>query len=120
MSRNLIVCLDGTNNKYAAQNTNVVKLCAMLDRTKPDQLVYYQTGIGTFAPPGMWNKLQRWFVTRLDLAIAWLLKDHVTGAYKFLMNYYQDGDNVYIFGFSRGAYSARVLAAMIYKVGLIG
>jgi uncharacterized protein (DUF2235 family) len=117
--RNVVVCLDGTSNKYDATNTNVVKLYAMLDKYDVDQLCYYQTGIGTFAPPGVWGKFKRWFFTRLDLAIAWLLEEHVTSAYRFLMRYYEQGDRIYIFGFSRGAYSARVLAAMLHKVGLL-
>lgn len=119
MARNIVLCLDGTSNQYAADNTNVVKLYAMLDRARNDQLSYYQPGIGTMAPPGVWGKLKRWFVTRLDLAIAWLLSDHVTDAYRFLMRYYQQGDRVFIFGFSRGAYTARAVAAMLHKVGLL-
>jgi uncharacterized protein (DUF2235 family) len=119
MARNIILCLDGTSNQYAANNTNVIKLYAMLDRARNDQLSYYQPGIGTIAPPGVWGRIKRWVVTRLDLAIAWLLSDHVNDAYRFLMRYYQQGDSIYIFGFSRGAYTARVLAAMLYKVGLL-
>ncbi len=68
MGRNLVVCLDGTNNEYAATNTNVVKLYEMLDRTGADQITYYQTGIGTLAPPGVWDQAKRWLITRLDLA----------------------------------------------------
>jgi uncharacterized protein (DUF2235 family) len=34
MARNIVLCLDGTSNQYAATNTNVVKLCAMLDRAR--------------------------------------------------------------------------------------
>jgi uncharacterized protein (DUF2235 family) len=117
--RNIVLCLDGTSNQYAATNTNVVKLYAMLDRARNDQLSYYQPGIGTMAPPGVFGRLKRWFVTRLDLAIAWLLSDHVTDAYRFLMRYYQEGDSIYIFGFSRGSYTARAVAAMVYKVGLL-
>jgi uncharacterized protein (DUF2235 family) len=70
MARNIVLCLDGTSNQYAAVNTNVVKLYAMLDRARNDQLSYYQPGIGTIAPPGVWGRVKRWFVTRLDLAIA--------------------------------------------------
>jgi len=120
MGRRIIICLDGTNNRYAAANTNVVKMYAMLDRASNEQIAYYQPGIGTMAPVGIWGKIQRWLVTRLDLAIAWLLEDHVTAAYRFLMRYYEQGDAICIFGFSRGAYTARVLAAMLYKVGLLG
>ena len=119
MAKNLVLCLDGTSNRYAATNTNVVKLYAMLDRNRNDQLSYYQPGIGTFTPPGVWGRIERWYITRLDLAIAWLLSDHVTDAYRFLMRYYQHGDSIFIFGFSRGAYTARVLAGMLFKVGLL-
>jgi len=119
MTRNLILCLDGTSNQYSATNTNVIKLYAMLDRARNDQLSYYQPGIGTIPPPGVWGRFKSWFVTRLDLAIAWLLSQHVTDAYRFLMRYYQDGDSVFIFGFSRGAYTARAVAGMLYKVGLL-
>lgn len=45
--------------------------------------------------------------------------DFVCDAYRWLMDYYQDGDKVFIFGFSRGAYTARALAGMIQKVGLL-
>jgi uncharacterized protein (DUF2235 family) len=119
VGRNIILCFDGTNNEYAAVNTNVVKTYTMLDRTGADQFAYYQPGIGTFAPPGMWGKIRKWIVTRLDLAIAWLLVDHVCDGYRFLMRYYQDGDQIFIIGFSRGSYTARALAGMIHKVGLL-
>lgn len=119
MGRNIVLCFDGTNNQYAATNTNVVKIYGMLDRTGNDQLSYYQPGIGTFVPPGVWDSVTRWFITKLDLAVAWLLKDHVIDGYRFLMRYYQKGDRIFIFGFSRGAYTARVLVAMLHKVGLL-
>ena len=119
MARNIILCFDGTNNEYAATNTNVVKMYAMLDRTTADQLMYYQPGIGTFPPPGVWGKLKGWLVTKLDLAIAWLLKEHATAGYRFLMSHYQPGDRIFVFGFSRGAFTARVLAGMVHKVGLL-
>ncbi len=118
--RNIVVCLDGTNNKYNAANTNVVKLYGLLDRTAADQTAYYQPGIGTMMPVGLWGGIRRWVIARLDLAIAWLLEDHVSAAYRFLMRYYEDGDRIFIFGFSRGAYEARVLAAMLFKTGLLG
>jgi uncharacterized protein (DUF2235 family) len=119
VGRKIILCFDGTNNAYAATNTNVVKLYAMIDRSKDDQCAYYQPGIGTSPPPSMWGKVKKWIVTRLDLAIAWLLEQHVSDGYRFLMRYYRDGDQIFIFGFSRGAYTARALAGMIQKIGLL-
>jgi uncharacterized protein (DUF2235 family) len=111
--------LDGTSNKFSQANTNVVKMYAMLDREDPCQLMYYQPGIGTMSPPGVWGKTKQWFVTHIDLAIAWLLEDHTSDAYRFLMRTYEPDDKIFIFGFSRGAYTARVLAAMLHKVGLL-
>jgi uncharacterized protein (DUF2235 family) len=55
----------------------------------------------------------------LDQAIGSSFVDHVTSGYRFLMRYYSPGDSVYIFGFSRGAYTARFLAEMVHTVGLL-
>jgi len=44
---------------------------------------------------------------------------HVMGGYKFLMRYYMPGDDIYMFGFSRGAYTARFLAEMLDHIGLL-
>lgn len=43
----------------------------------------------------------------------------VCDAYKYLMDFYRPGDKIYLFGFSRGAYTARALAGMIQRVGLL-
>ena len=119
MGRNIVLCFDGTSNKYSYANTNVVKLYALLDRQDPDQLSYYQPGIGTIPPVGMLGAVWKRVVKYADLAFAILLEQHVEDGYRFLMRYWQPGDHVYIFGFSRGAYTARVLAGMLHKVGLL-
>ncbi|HEX2364774.1 MAG TPA: DUF2235 domain-containing protein [Bradyrhizobium sp.] len=120
MPRNIVLCLDGTSNQFAANNTNVVKLYAMLDRSHAaDQLSYYQPGIGTITPAAFWGRVRRWIVKQIDLATALFLSNHVDDAYRFLMRYYQEGDRIFIFGFSRGAYTARAVAAMVHKVGLL-
>src|ERR1700758_3517014 len=118
MPRNIVLCLDGTSDQFSATNTNVVKLYAMLQRAD-GQLAYYQPGIGTSVPAGIWGGIKRWVIKQIDLAIALFLSDHVCDAYRFLMRYYQDGDRIFIFGFSRGAYTARAVAGMLYKVGLL-
>lgn len=119
MARNLVMCLDGTSNRYKRDNTNVLKLFAMLDKSRTDQILYYQPGIGTITPIGVYGRIQRRVLRTLDLAFGVLLRQHVCAAYRFLMQTYQPGDRIYIYGFSRGAYTARVLAGMIHMVGLL-
>jgi uncharacterized protein (DUF2235 family) len=119
MSRNLVLCFDGTNNKYNTANTNVVRLFQMLVRDDPAQIVYYQPGIGTMMPIGHFDRLRKKIMRIVDLAMANLLDDHVKGGYRFLMQNYEPGDRIFLFGFSRGAYTARVLAGMLHKVGLL-
>lgn len=58
------------------------------------------------------------------IELTWLscstsFDQHVVGGYKFLMRYYSPGDDIYMFGFSRGAYTARFLAEMLDHVGLV-
>ena len=55
----------------------------------------------------------------LGLAIGWRFDRIVSGAYEFLARTYQDTDEIFIFGFSRGAYAARTLAAYIHALGLV-
>lgn len=55
----------------------------------------------------------------IDKAIGTSFEYHVSSGYRFLMRYYKPGDDIYIFGFSRGAYTARFLAEMIEHVGLL-
>ncbi|THH11156.1 hypothetical protein EW145_g852 [Phellinidium pouzarii] len=118
--RMLVLCFDGTANEYGGENTNVVKFFAMLRKDCDDeQLCYYQTGIGTYENPGMFTPLTMWIAKVADEAFAWYLSAHVMGGYKFLMKNYQPGDNISIFGFSRGAYTARALAGMLTKIGLL-
>jgi hypothetical protein len=87
--KKLILCLDGTSNRYCPDNTNVIKFLATLDKDVPNQLLYYQPGIGTIAPPEVFSRVGKWIITRLDLAFAILLKQHVQDAYRFLMRYYE-------------------------------
>ncbi|CAE6520488.1 unnamed protein product [Rhizoctonia solani] len=118
--RTLVLCFDGTTNVYDETNTNVVKLFSLLKRDKRDeQMVYYQPGIGTYAPPGIFLPVTMALAKVADQGIALYLDKHVMGGYQFLMKYYNEGDRICLFGFSRGAYTARALAGMLHKVGLL-
>ncbi|KIM40908.1 hypothetical protein M413DRAFT_445679 [Hebeloma cylindrosporum] len=117
--RTLVLCFDGTSNEYDADNTNVVKLFALLKKDDKAQMVYYQAGVGTWFQPGVVAPIFEWGAKVLDLAFAWYLDAHVLDGYKFLMENYCPGDKICMFGFSRGAYTARALAGFLYKVGLL-
>ncbi|KAI0044657.1 hypothetical protein FA95DRAFT_1583670 [Auriscalpium vulgare] len=119
--RTLVLCFDGTTNEYGTKNTNVVKFYSLLSKDHiEDQMCYYQAGIGTYFKPGAVRPIFRWAASMLDKAFAWYLSQHVLDGYRFLMQNYNTGDKVCLFGFSRGAYTARALAGMLHKVGLLG
>ncbi|KIO06148.1 hypothetical protein M404DRAFT_495980 [Pisolithus tinctorius Marx 270] len=118
--RMLILCFDGTAGQFDSNNTNVVKLFGLLRKDAMDkQRCYYQPGIGTYFEPGVVSPLISWWAKIMDEAIAWYLDGHVMDGYKFLMANYRAGDKICLFGFSRGAYTARALAGMLAKVGLL-
>ncbi|KZT59157.1 hypothetical protein CALCODRAFT_493942 [Calocera cornea HHB12733] len=120
-ARNLIICIDGTGDHYgpSSSNSNVVKLFMLLKQTTKDQVCYYQPGIGAGEANGV-NALGVGIQKRIDYAVATHLESQVTDAYKWLMDTYADGDRIYMFGFSRGAYICRALAGMLQRVGLLG
>ncbi|PBK90867.1 hypothetical protein ARMGADRAFT_933297, partial [Armillaria gallica] len=77
------------------------------------------SGVGTYEPPKIPGLLTSKMYKTVDLLIACSLDAHVMDGYQFLMQNYRTGDRICIFGFSRGAYTARSLAGMIHKVGLL-
>lgn len=125
MAKNIIICCDGTNNEYKVPFTNVLKLHNLLrrptmeQRELPEQIIYYDPGVGTLSWPWALTWLARKISILLGLAFGVGILQNVQDAYTFLMKTYEPGDRIYIFGFSRGAYTARALAAMLYKVGLL-
>jgi uncharacterized protein (DUF2235 family) len=117
--RNLIICCDGTNNKFGPENTNVVRLVQVLDRNPQVQRLYYDAGVGTLPNPGALTALAKRLSEYWDLAFAADLPDRISSAYKYLMEIWEPGDRVFLFGFSRGAYTVRVLAGLLYLLGLM-
>ncbi|KIY46703.1 hypothetical protein FISHEDRAFT_46794 [Fistulina hepatica ATCC 64428] len=113
--RTLVLCFDGTGDQFDADNSNIVKFFSLLKKDdKSHQCVYYQAGIGTYTSPKIVTPL----MSKMSL-VPWDLDAHVMGIYEFLMQNYSAGDSISIFGFSRGAYTARSLAGMLHKVGLL-
>ena len=118
MGRRIVVCVDGTNNAPGDGMTNVQRLNRILQRSE-EQIVYYQPGVGTVEPTSMSTPWGRRALMVLDSISAVMLRRHVCSAYRYLMGEYRNGDTIYAFGFSRGAYAVRVLAGMLRKVGLL-
>lgn len=120
--KNIVICCDGTGNEISENISNVLKLYRCLrktGKTEPDQVVFYDPGVGTLARPDPWKKFRQDAFAILGLATGYGLDDNVLDAYGFLVDNYEEGDDIYLFGFSRGAYTVRVLAGLIHKVGLV-
>lgn len=119
MSKNLVLCCDGTANEFAQDKTNVIKLYSTLVEDSARQVVYYHPGIGTMEAPGAWTNIGRKFTRLLGMAIGFGLENDIRDAYVFLMQNFEPGDKVFLFGFSRGAYTVRAVAAMLKMYGLM-
>ena len=119
MPRNVIVCCDGTNNEFGAENTNVVRVVQCLQQGTDQQLVYYDPGIGTMPDPRLITRIGQRIGEAVDLGFATGFDRKVEEAYTYLMNTCQEGDRLFLFGFSRGSYTVRVLAGMLHRLGLL-
>ncbi len=118
MAKNIVMCCDGTGNEFGAQNSNVVKLYKMLvcDAT---QITYYHPGVGTMGTRNALTGIGKWWTRVIGLAFGYGISDNVADAYQFLMRTFEPGDYLYVFGFSRGAYTARALCGMLHAVSLL-
>ncbi|KAI9097371.1 hypothetical protein DFS34DRAFT_650184 [Phlyctochytrium arcticum] len=119
--KDIVILLDGTANTFTGddENTNIVKIAQSINRDYVDhQNIYHRSGIGTFGEISSvtWldkarKKISQMTAADMDLAVL--------GAYKFLMSRYEPGDRVFMFGFSRGSYTAVILCAMLDVIGLL-
>jgi uncharacterized protein (DUF2235 family) len=107
----LAICLDGTWNKRES-GTNVYQLSTLIARGDVGggwvQDVYYDPGVGTGVLDGLTGG-----------AFGIGLSQNVKDAYAWLVERYRDDDEVYVFGFSRGAFTARSLVGLIARCGLL-
>ena len=117
MPRQLVVCLDGTGNRFSHTPTNILRLRRAFD--SQSVLAYYDQGVGTFGLKETLFEWQKVPARVWGLAFGWGLKRTVQSIYEFLAENYHSDDEIYLLGFSRGAYTARALAALIYACGLV-
>ncbi|KZT30531.1 hypothetical protein NEOLEDRAFT_1053819 [Neolentinus lepideus HHB14362 ss-1] len=123
IKKRIIVCCDGTWQdglivKQRSQYTNVLRLARTInhqDEREPfkppiPQIVFYQSGIGS---------AKNWYAEFVEGPLGSSLGDKVQEAYAFIAHNYQPGDEIYLFGFSRGAYTARMVAALIGEIGVL-
>jgi uncharacterized protein (DUF2235 family) len=116
--RKLVVCLDGTNNEPEHGATNVARIYDAAHKTD-DQLVYYDPGVGTMGSRAAVSELGRAATRALGLVAGYGIRDNIEEAYTWLSATYRPGDQIFVFGFSRGAYTARALTGMLRTVGLL-
>lgn len=110
VKKRLVFCFDGTWNKLAANTpTNVVLTAASIERVTKDgtaQIIHYDEGVGT-------GQREKWtggiFGAGLDI--------NLREAYRFLLFNYDPGDEIYVFGFSRGAFTARTFVGLLRYIG---
>ena len=119
MSKNIVLCSDGTGNQGGqGVGTNVYKTYTAVDihNKNVEQVTFYDNGVGT-------NKNK--YLRALTGAFGIGFKQNVEDLYEFLARHYdvvdQEGqpDNIYLFGFSRGAATVRAFAGMIQECGLL-
>jgi uncharacterized protein (DUF2235 family) len=118
--KRIIICADGTWNEPEKkdkdsgrpQPTNVLKVARALlpqSSTGVNQIVYYHEGVGTLGYMDKWT----------GGAFGRGMEKNVRSLYRFLVYNYEANDELYFFGFSRGAFTVRTLAGFMNKVGLL-
>ena len=125
----LVLCFDGTNNTLSGgmQDTNVLRLHRHLSAHPAPpgwaRLLYYDPGVGSpdsMPPTGLWDWAGRTRERLAGLASGRGIYDNVAQGYLFLMRHWRgEADQIYCFGFSRGAFTARAVAGMVNLFGLL-
>src|SRR5438046_953586 len=110
MAKKIVLLADGTGNAFSTQESNVGRIFQALDSSEKDQIPLYIKGVGT-------SEIRLWAI--FDGATGVGVPSNVRKLYQFLCQNYEKGAEVYMFGFSRGAFTIRTLISMIESQGLI-
>ncbi len=121
MKRRLIICCDGTwqdlAQPYPTNVINILQSIKAVDDNDIHQVIYYDEGLGTKQMDSEESLVDR--LIKLGGGALGLGIDHkIQDVYRFLCINYEPEDEIYLFGFSRGAYTIRCLAGLIYNTGL--
>ena len=112
MSKNIIICADGTGNSGGTgEVTNVWRLyeAVALHDSKQVQIAKHDDGVGTQSFK---------FLRILGLGVGVGLSENLAELYHYLIRRFDEGDRIYLFGFSRGAFTVRTLANILYFCGI--
>lgn len=118
MAKNIVVCCDGTGNQIERNLSNVLKLFRIVLKND-HQRVYYSAGIGTIGSNDAWARWRQNAKSVFGLATGYGLDADILSAYEFICRHYDDGDAIFLFGFSRGAYTVRAVAGMVHLIGIL-
>lgn len=139
MARKIVIFADGTGNTVGGQDSNVLRLCRMVSSCgKDDQVAIYDPGVGTTAsverlhaalsPSPRLRVIEdearrptiiRWIGLPLGALFGEGTERNIRRLYQALVHEYEPGDDIFLFGFSRGAYTVRALAGVIYRCGVL-
>ena len=118
MGKKIVICCDGTGNQIESNLSSVLKLFRILKKND-EQRVYYNPGIGTIGTDDPWTRITQNTKAVFELATGYGLDDEILGAYRFIADNYDKDDKIFLFGFSRGAYTVRALAGFVHVIGLL-
>jgi hypothetical protein len=129
MGKNILIFSDGTGQaggvSFDENRSNIYKLYRAT-RVGPDscidpkdQIAYYDQGLGSIPPGGgSLHTAYRWIYNAISQATGFGLTANIIDCYQFIAQVWRPGDRVYLFGFSRGAYTVRCVAAALALCGI--
>src|SRR5580704_10772833 len=98
MPKNIVICCDGTGNEFGYSKSNVVKIYWAL-QSGANQVCYYHPGVGTMGARNALTDAGKTWTKVRGLAFGYGVSDNIADAYNFLMQTFEPGDQIYIFGF---------------------
>lgn len=108
MGKNIIILSDGTGQKGGeGSNTNIYKIFNTIENRTDNQIIFYDPGIGTRG------------IELIKQISGYGISQNIKDCYRFLFENYQAGDNIFLFGFSRGAATVRSLSSFIHYFGIL-